>query len=124
MKCKEQAGFMVVRIRFGHGPVVSGRRGKNRRLATLAASLLTMLSICFASLGAWRLGQDLGWAGDFAVGSGLLSHWLVWFGLAAAAQYASWRSAGYAAISPLPKSVDGASASEADRSDAAAAARV
>lgn len=90
---------MVVKIRFGRGPVVSRRKGKNGRLATLAASLLTMLSVSCASLGLWRLGSDLGWTGDFVVESGLLSHWLVWFGLAAAAQYGSWRLAGYAAVS-------------------------
>jgi hypothetical protein len=90
---------MVVRIRFGRGPVVSRRKGKNGRLATLAASLLTMISVSCASLGLWRLSADLGWTGDFFVESGLLSHWLVWVGLAAATQYGSWRLAGYAALS-------------------------
>ena len=99
MECREKAGFMVVKIRFGRGPTVSKRKGKNGRLATLAASLLTMLSVSCASLGVWRLGSDLGWTGDFVVESGLLSHWLVWLGLAAAAQYTSWRLAVYAAVS-------------------------
>jgi hypothetical protein len=98
MECREKAGFMVVRIRFGRGSVVSRRKGKNGRLATLGASLLTMVSLSCASLGAWRLGADLGWTGDFVVESGFLSHWLVWIGFAAAMQYASWRLAGYAAL--------------------------
>src|ERR1019366_147652 len=98
MKCREKAGFMVVKIRFGLGPVVTRRKGKNGRLATLGASLLTMVSISCASLGVWRLGADLGWTGDFVVESGLLSHWLGWLGLAALSQYGSWRLAGYAAL--------------------------
>jgi len=99
MKCREKVGFMVVRIRFGRGPVISQRKGKNAGIAALGASLLTMLSICCASLGAWRLGEDLGWTGDFAVGSGILSHWLVWFGLAVSAQYTSAKLSRYVAES-------------------------
>jgi len=99
MECRDKAGFMVVRIRFGRGPTVSRRKGKNARIAALAASLLTMVSVSFASLGVWRLGEDLGWTGDFVVETGLLSHWLVWLGLAAAAQYGSWCLQQYAAAS-------------------------
>lgn len=87
---------MVVRIRFGRGPMVTRRKGKNARLATMAAVLLTMISISFASLGIWRLGVDLGWTGEFVVQSGLLSHWLVWLCMAAAAQYGSRQLQNYA----------------------------
>jgi hypothetical protein len=82
---------MVVKIRFGRGPVVSRRPGKNSRIATLAASLLTMVSIICASLGMWRIGTDLDWAGNFVFPDGFLSHWQVWIGAAIAVQYAGWR---------------------------------
>jgi hypothetical protein len=82
---------MVVKIRFGRGPLVTRRPGKNSRIATLAASLLTLVSLICASLGMWRIGADLGWAGDFVFGAGFLSHWQVWIGAAIAIQYAGWR---------------------------------
>jgi hypothetical protein len=94
VKCKTE--FMVVRIRFGRGPVVSRRQGKNSRMALLAASLLTLVSVAFASLGMWRLGTDVGWAGEFVFSSGLLSHWQVWIGAAVIVQYTGWRLTRYA----------------------------
>lgn len=87
---------MVVRIRFGRGPVVKRRRGKNSRIATLAAGLLTMASLSLAALGLWRIGTDLDWAGNFVFSAGILSHWQIWIGAATAVQYASWRLARYA----------------------------
>ena len=95
---------MVVKIRFGRGAVVSRRTGKNSRIARLAASLLTLVSISCASLGMWRVGTDLEWAGDFVFSEGLLSHWQVWIGAAVAVQYLSWRLTRYAgkAVPPEP----------------------
>jgi hypothetical protein len=87
---------MVVRIRFGRGRVISRRKGKNSGIAILAASLLTLVSISFASLGIWRIGTDLAWAGDFVVPDGLLSHWQIWIGAALLIQYAAWRLNRYA----------------------------
>ena len=87
---------MVVRIRFGRGPVVKRRKGKNSRIATLTASLLTMASISCAALGLWRVGADLDWTGGFVFSQGLLSHWQVWIGAAVAIQYISWRLSRYA----------------------------
>jgi hypothetical protein len=82
---------MVVRVRFGRGPVIARRKGKNRRLATLASTLFTIASISCASMGAWRIGNDVNLvAGDFVFTQGFLSHWQVWVGAAAAVQYASW----------------------------------
>ena len=72
------------------------RQGKNSRMAMLAASLLTLVSISCASLGLWRLGTDLDWAGDFVFSRGLLSHWQVWIGTAIAVQYGCWRLTRYA----------------------------
>jgi hypothetical protein len=87
---------MVVRIRFGRGPVITRRKGKNSRIALLAASLLTLISICLLSLGIWRLCQDVHLAGDFIFADGFLSHWQVWFGAAAVTQYSCWRLSQYA----------------------------
>lgn len=57
----------------------------------LCANLLTLAALVCASLGLWRMGADLAWAGAFVVQTGLLSHWQVWVGLATTMQYASWR---------------------------------
>jgi hypothetical protein len=62
----------------------------------LGASVLTMLSISCASLGLWRLGSDLEWAGPFVYSDGLLSHWQVWIGAASLSQYGSFRLSRYA----------------------------
>src|ERR1017187_10430326 len=91
---------MVVKVRFGRGPVITRRKGKNSRIARLAASLLTLMSISCASLGLWRVGTDLEWAGGFVFPQGFLSHWQVWIGAAAAVQYAAWRLARYAGGAP------------------------
>ena len=88
--------FMVVRIRFGRGAAISPRSGKNSRIARLAASVLTLVAISCGSLGMWRIGTDLEWAGDFVFPRGLFSHWQVWIAAAAAVQYLSWRLARYA----------------------------
>src|SRR5437879_4864571 len=89
---------MVVKIRLGRGPVVTRRDGKNSRIAMLAASLLTLFSISFATLGIWRLCQDLGWAGDFVFQEGIRSHWQVGVGAAILVQYACWRLTRYARL--------------------------
>ena len=104
--------FMVVKIRFGEGSRISRRQGKNAPIAMLAASLLTLLSISCASLGLWRLGTDLDWAGDFVFRSGLLSHWQVWIGAAALIQYASWRLAQYSQTTRYVEEVPEADAAE------------
>jgi hypothetical protein len=96
VECKTE--FMVVKVRFARGPMVSRRKGKNSRIATLAASLLTMVSLSCAALGLWRLGADLNWAGGFVFSEGFLSHWQVWIGIAAAVQYAAWRLTRYARL--------------------------
>jgi hypothetical protein len=89
---------MIVRIRFGRGRLVTTRRGKNGRAARLLASLLTLVSISFAVFGFWRLGEDLGIAGDFVFPTGLLSHWQVWVAAAASTQYVCWRLTRYSKL--------------------------
>ena len=101
MECKTE--FMVVKVRFAQGPMVSRRKGKNSRIATLAASLLTMVSLSCAALGLWRVGADLDWAGGFVFSEGFLSHWQVWIGAAAAVQYAAWRLTRYARLAGRQK---------------------
>jgi hypothetical protein len=93
---KTKSGFMVVKIRFGRGPTVARRKGKNRRIALLGASFLTLVSICLGSLGIWRFCQDIDLAGDFIFEDGFLSHWQVWIAATALTQYACWRLGRYA----------------------------
>jgi hypothetical protein len=81
---------MVVRIRFGPGRLVTRRPGKNGKAALLLASLLTLVATSCGALGFWRLGQDLGFTGDFVFSTGLLSHWQVWLAAAAGLQYSCW----------------------------------
>jgi hypothetical protein len=92
---------MVVKIRFGRGPLIARRSGKNSRIARLASSLLTLCSTGCVSFGMWRLSSDLGWAGDFVFRDGILSHWQVWVGAAAAIQYSAWRLLRYARNAPV-----------------------
>ncbi|HEX4277362.1 MAG TPA: hypothetical protein VHZ74_18525 [Bryobacteraceae bacterium] len=106
---------MVVKIRFGRGPVVSGRPGKNSRMATLAASILTLFSLGCASLAMWRIGTDLEWAGDFVFPSGLFSHWQVWAGAAFGIQYLGWKLTRYAKRADPPADAEPGKSSEAAR---------
>ncbi len=93
---------MVVRIRFGRGPVVTRRKGKNGRIALLVASLLTLVAICLFAMGVWRLTEDVDLTGDFVFADGFLSHWQVWLAAAAALQYAAWKLTRYAKQSRTP----------------------
>lgn len=52
--------------------------------------MLGLVAICLGIFGFWRLGEDLGFVGDFVFSTGFLSHWQVWLAAAAATQYASW----------------------------------
>ena len=45
------------------------------------ASLLVPVAVMASVLGVWRLAADLKMAGDFAIPTGLFSHWQVWIGL-------------------------------------------
>jgi hypothetical protein len=81
---------MIVRIRFGKSHPVTRRAGRNAPAARLTASFLSLVAISFGIFGFWRVGQDLGFAGDFVFSSGLLSHWQVWAAAAAITWYAAW----------------------------------
>ena len=83
---------MVVRIRFRRGPRVERRKGKNSRLAWVAAGLLTLGSVSCLTLGLWRLGVDFGWTAAFVFPpEAFLSHWQVWMVAALLIQIAAWR---------------------------------
>jgi hypothetical protein len=76
---------MILRLRFAQGRPIGNKPGKNRHIATVAGSLLTPAAIMAYVLGLWRLGADMGVAGEFAM-SGVLSHWQVWIGIGALLQ--------------------------------------
>ena len=44
----------------------------------LCVALMTPASLLAFVLAAWRLGADLGFTGEFAIGHGFFSHWIVW----------------------------------------------
>ena len=86
---------MVVRIRFGRGPTVTRRKGKNRRVALGVGALLTPAAVMASVLGIWRLAADLKWAGEFGISSGIFSHWQVWLTTAGLLQWGSWALSRY-----------------------------
>ena len=112
---------MVVKVRFGRGPRVARRPGKNSGIATLAASGMTLVSVGCASLGLWRLGTDLNWAGKFVFPRGFLSHWQVWIGTAGLVQYVGWRLNRHAVQA---RAMEPATAVEPDKIRTPAAAEV
>jgi hypothetical protein len=94
---------MIVRIRFGAGTPFTRPAGRNGRLATAGAVLMTMAAVSFGILAAWRVMIDLGiFSEDFAFSSGLFSHWQVWLAAAIAAQWTGLRLNAYARRSAQP----------------------
>ena len=81
---------MVVRVRFGRGRRVVRAKGKNRRVALALSALMTPAAVMASVLGLWRLAADMKWAGEFAISSGLFSHWQVWLVFAALLQRCAW----------------------------------
>jgi hypothetical protein len=55
----------------------------SQEVLRLVVAFLTPASVIAGVLGAWRLSSDLGWTDEFFISTGLLSHWQVWFALAA-----------------------------------------
>jgi hypothetical protein len=80
---------MVVRIRFGKGPKVMRKRRKNRRVALAFAAMLTPAAVMAAALAVWGLAAGPNWTSNFAIRTGLLSHWQVWLAFAAVLQAGS-----------------------------------
>lgn len=67
-------------------PDVSWLTGYTVRALSVVAVFLPVFAMMEAALGVWRMCADLGWAGAFFVNTGILSHWQVWFALAAFTQ--------------------------------------
>jgi hypothetical protein len=81
---------MVVRIRFHYENAVRRTAALNRQATGLASSLLTPVAFTAWALGGWRLLADLKITGDFAISSGLFSHWQVWIALGVVLQVAAF----------------------------------
>jgi hypothetical protein len=80
---------MRVRIRLRRGPHIREGRDISHPVALAIAVLLAPASLMAAALACWAFAGARGWLGEFAVSSGLFSHWLTWLGLVAALQLAS-----------------------------------
>jgi len=76
--------------------IASRPEEKSGGIALLARGLLTLLAVGCGSLGLWRMGTDLEWPMTLSFKTDFYSHWQVWIGAAAGAQYASWRLTRYA----------------------------
>lgn len=86
---------MLVRIRFGKGFQVGRARRRNKRIALAVSTLLTPGAFLASVLALWRIAADLGWAGKFAIASGIFSHWQVWMVMAVLLQVCSRALARY-----------------------------
>jgi hypothetical protein len=73
---------MTVRIRLGEGPTIRPRRVSKRRYAQGLAAFLTPAIVMASVLAFWRILADLSVTSEFAISSGLFSHWQVWVGMA------------------------------------------
>jgi hypothetical protein len=78
-----------VQISIRLQPAISWTASASEALVSFIGAFLTPLALMEGALGVWRLCADLGWTGNFFIGSGLLSHWQVWIALAIATQAAS-----------------------------------
>lgn len=95
---------MVVRLRFQYGPQVRRKARPNRNAALAMAALISPLVVTALCIGFWKLAADVGLAGQFAFSNGLLSHWQVWFALAALGQCFSLLLNRYGGEQHLPSS--------------------
>ena len=65
---------------------------RTTEISQSAATLVSMLLLSPGAMmafvfGLWRLGQDLGWTGNFLISEGLFSHWQVWLAISVAIQF-------------------------------------
>ena len=82
---------MIIRIRVGRGAKVGKGTRKNRRLAAVAAALLSPAALIAAALALWGVTADMGVTRSFAIPSGFFSHWQTWLAMAAILQVCSRR---------------------------------
>jgi hypothetical protein len=82
---------MLVTIRLNLGQANRRKNDSvNRQAALVASSLMTPLAVMAWALAGWRLSADLKWTGDFAIRSGIFSHWQVWIALGLVVQFAAF----------------------------------
>ena len=81
---------MVVRIRLSYGDAIRKTAVANRQAALIASALLTPVAVMAWALAFWRLAADLGWTGEFAIATGIFSHWQVWIAVAVALQFGAF----------------------------------
>jgi len=74
---------MRVRIRFGKGARVGKKPRQSRAVGPALGALLMPAAVMAAALGVWAIAADLKWTSDFAISSGIFSHWQVWLAAAA-----------------------------------------
>lgn len=79
---------MFLKLQLMMQPTIARSVDGVPELPQLLAQLLTPASFLAYMLALWRLGADLQWTGEFAISSGLFSHWQVWLALAALLQVA------------------------------------
>ncbi len=51
---------------------------RQQEMEWVGSFLLTSFAVVAGSFSIWRLGADLGWAGEFPVPNGPLAHWQSW----------------------------------------------
>ena len=51
---------------------------RQEEIEWVGSFLLTSFAVVSGSLAIWRLGSDLGWAGEFPVPAGPFAHWQTW----------------------------------------------
>jgi hypothetical protein len=81
---------MVVRIRLSYGDTLRRTALANRQAALVISALMTPVAVMAAALAVWRIAADLQWTGEFAIATGIFSHWQVWMALAIALQFAAF----------------------------------
>ena len=79
---------MLVRIRLSVPEV--GYAPHAHEVALACASLLTPSALIAFTLAAWNIAADLRWTGQFIITTGILSHWQIWFCIAAFLSFAAW----------------------------------
>ncbi len=93
---------MVVRLRLSRG--WSGQRESRKRSPGLLAiaALLQPAAVMAGVLAFWRFGADLQWTSEFAISSGVLSHWQAWVGIFLMVEALAYglNQAGRAAVAP------------------------
>ena len=80
---------MTVRIRLRYGPRLARKNRKNQHVALALATLLSPAAVTAWALALWRLAADLGIAGQFAISTGLFSHWQVWTAIGGLLKFAA-----------------------------------